>query len=121
MKKFLIIAAAVFAVLAIIFYVVSIQEVKTGYGTIAIANIQATTFCAACAIICAINVVGAILFSYLETFEYRTGSSVSGTSGIQTSDGGFIPTAGNYWTCPKCKNRNPMSKVECRECGTIRS
>ena len=25
----------------------------------------------------------------------------------------------NYWTCPKCKARNPISKIECRECGAI--
>ena len=26
----------------------------------------------------------------------------------------------NYWTCPKCKTRNPISKIECRECGAIK-
>ena len=39
---------------------------------------------------------------------------------VQTDDGGVLMTAGNYWVCPKCKTRNPKSKVECKECGTIR-
>ena len=36
-----------------------------------------------------------------------------------TSDGGVL-TSGSYWTCPKCKTRNSLSKIECKECGTIR-
>ncbi len=39
--------------------------------------------------------------------------------GTKTSDGGTL-TAGSYWTCPDCKARNPMSKIECKECGKIR-
>ena len=58
----------------------------------------------------------------LVTEYVENGGSKSGNTshGIQTSDGGVIATAGSYWICPKCKNRNPMSKVECKECGTIR-
>ena len=39
--------------------------------------------------------------------------------GTKTSDGGTL-TSGSYWTCPDCKTRNPMSKVECKECGKVR-
>ena len=48
--------------------------------------------------------------------ESPAGSAFHGTT---TSDGG-VQTLGSYWTCPKCKARNPMSKVECKECGNIR-
>ena len=65
MKKFLIVAACIFGALAIIFYIVSIKEVS-GYQ---IANIQSTVFCAACAIICALNIVGAIILNYLESYN----------------------------------------------------
>ena len=27
--------------------------------------------------------------------------------------------SGSYWVCPKCKTRNPNSKIECKECGEI--
>ena len=48
------------------------------------------------------------------------GSASVRNRGIQTPDGGVLATAGNFWVCPKCKTRNPMSKVECKECGNVR-
>ena len=124
MKTFLIIMACIFAVLTIVFYVSSIREVDyyaaKYIGTDKVANVQATVFCAACAILFAMNVIGAMILSFIEnnSGSAQSVSSKSFGSGIKTSDGGVTPTS--FWTCPKCKNRNPMSKIECRECGTLR-
>ena len=30
-------------------------------------------------------------------------------------------SSADSWSCPKCKALNPNSKIECRECGTIRN
>ena len=64
-----------------------------------------------------------IVVEYVENGGGRS-SFVDNSAGIavhtaETSDGGIL-TTGSYWTCPKCKTRNPMSKIECRECGEIR-
>lgn len=62
-----------------------------------------------------------IVVEYVE----RTGSFASSTGSamgaVPTEDGGMRLTGTSYWVCPKCKNRNPFSKIECKECGTIRS
>ena len=122
MRKFRMIMAGIFGILAIIFYFTSLnhldRESARILGTSTTINIQGTIFSAACAVICAMNVVGALILTYLE--DNRNSSHSASSGGIKTEDGGTILTAGNYWVCPKCKNRNPMSKVECRECGTIR-
>lgn len=122
MKKFLMIMAGVFGVLTIIFYFTSLNHLDNEsariLGTSTTINVQGTIFCAACAVICAINVVGALILTYLED-NGNSSCSVSG-GGIKTEDGGTILTASDYWICPKCKTRNPRSKVECKECGTIR-
>ena len=128
MKKALFIAAGAFAVLAIILYFASIKKLDYSssryLGTSEVVNIQGTVFCAACAIIAAICLVGGLILHYL---EYNTSSNVSYSDssagyafhGAKTSDGGTL-TSGSYWTCPNCNTRNPMSKVECKECGKVR-
>lgn len=65
MKGFLKWMAGIFGILAVVFYFVSIQDVNG----LKVANIQSTVFCAACAVICALNVVGAIIFTYLESLS----------------------------------------------------
>ena len=131
MKKFMVVMACIFGVLTIVLYFLSLNHLDSyssrTLGTSTVVNIQGTVFCAACAIICALNIIGAMILHYL---EYNSGSSNNlmysdssagySVHGIKTSDGGVQMTSGSYWTCPKCKNRNPLSKVECRECGTIR-
>lgn len=123
MKKFLCIMAAVFGVLTIIFYISSLNhldyETARIWGTSTVINIQATVFCAACAVICALNVVGAAILSFIEYYAVPSTPSNSAT-GIRTDDGGVKLTSGSYWVCPKCKAHNPFSKIECRECGHVR-
>ena len=65
MKRVFLIVAAVFAVLAIIFYVSSIRDVSG----LQVANIQATIFAAACAVICALNIVGAFILDGIHAAE----------------------------------------------------
>ncbi len=127
MKKFLWIMAGIFGVLAIIFYFASLNHLDRDtarlLGTSTTINIQGTVFCAACAIICALNVVGAIILMFIEYNVVSSGASVSSPAkglGIPTADGGVQLTAGNSWVCPNCKTRNPFSKIECKECGHVR-
>ncbi len=47
-------------------------------------------------------------------------TSVYMNSNNSSSETGAYLSSNNYWVCPKCKNRNPRSKVECKECGTLR-
>ena len=51
--------------------------------------------------------------------SYTDSSAGYAFHGAATSDGGTL-TSGSYWTCPNCKTRNPMSKIECKECGKVR-
>lgn len=70
MKKFLCVMAGIWGVAAIVLYFTS--EIKLDKDSVAILgmdsviNIQATIFCAACAILCGVNVVGALIFTLLE-------------------------------------------------------
>lgn len=125
MKKYLMVAAGISGVLAVVFYFTSLNHLDRESArlleTNTTINIQGTVFCAACAVICAVNVVGAIILHYLENNSSSSNASAPVSGGIKTEDGGVMLTAGNFWVCPKCKNRNPMSKVECRECGTVRN
>ena len=70
MKKFLYVMAGIFGVLTIIFYFTSLNHLDRDaarlLGTSTTINIQATVFCAACAVICALNVVGAIILTFIE-------------------------------------------------------
>lgn len=61
-----------------------------------------------------------LVVEHVENGGTAPSSSGYTSAGIRTEDGGVKMTATNYWICPKCKNRNPFSKVECKECGTIR-
>lgn len=63
--------AAVFAILAIVFYSSSIKEADMGYNTIKVANIQGTVFAAASAIACIINLIGAAILNAMETQEEK--------------------------------------------------
>ncbi len=125
MKKFLIAMASIFGILAIIFYFTSLNHLDSytarALGTSTTINIQGMIFCAGSAVICAINVVGIVLMNFMESNGNSKNACTGYTSGgIRTEDGGVKMTSTNYWTCPKCKSRNPFSKIECRECGNIR-
>lgn len=128
MKKGLLCASGVFGILAVILYFSSLnhldeKEAKL-VGTSTLVNIQGTVFCAACAVICAICLVGALILIYLDdntsgNTSFSRTSARYGFHGTKTTDGGIL-TAGSSWTCPKCKSSNPLSKVVCKECGTVR-
>ena len=125
MKKIFFIMASIFAVLTIIFYIASLnhldKETSRLLGVSTTINIQATVFCAAFAVMSVVCLVGGLVAKYLEENTPSSyASSASSIGGIQTEDGGIKLTSTNYWVCPKCKNRNPYSKIECRECGEIR-
>ena len=86
MKKFLITMAIIFGILAVILYFASLNHLDSNsakiLGTDTTINIQGTVFCAACAIICVINLVGAIILSQLES---NNDSSTQYSSGSQGS------------------------------------
>lgn len=70
MKKICIVFAVIFAIATIVLYIVSINKLDNDtarvLGTSAIINIQATVFCAACAVMFVVNCVGAMILSVLE-------------------------------------------------------
>ncbi len=112
MKSFLIAMAGIFGFAAIVLYFVSIKDV----GGIQVANVQSTVFCAACAVICAVNTVGAIILNYMES-----GGSVSGSGNRSGTAGSNTPaTNNNAWICSKCGASNPKSRVQCHTCGSYR-
>ena len=61
-----------------------------------------------------------LVVEYVENGGAASAPSGPAGTGIRTDDGGVLMTGTSYWECPKCKTRNPFSKVACRECGTIR-
>lgn len=79
-------------------------------GLIVCLLINKTTRKCGCGILGTVSLMGAV---------YTDTSAGYAFHGAKTSDGGTL-TAGSYWTCPQCKTRNPMSKIECKECGQIR-
>ena len=125
MKKFLFVMACIFAVLTIILYFSSLnhlseQEAKL-LGIKTTVNIQGTVFCAASAVICAMNIIGAIILDYLDANKGANSLFQRiHLGGIRLSDGGVKVTAGQSWTCPKCQTINSRSRVTCCECGTSR-
>lgn len=119
--------AAIFAILAIIFYVISVQEVNIGKSTMQVANIQATTFTAACAVLCGLNFIGMLILCFIEE-QVNAIASLLNSKGShdailsQDSAGRDIviaPDSSNIWVCPKCKTVNARSHVSCKSCGTI--
>ena len=113
MKSFLITMAGIFGFAAIVLYFVSIKDV----GGYQVANVQSTVFCAACAVICAVNTVGAIILNFLES-----GGSVSSSGSSRSgSTGSSAPASNNHaWICSTCGTSNPNSRVQCKSCGSIR-
>lgn len=138
-KKFMIVMAIIWGIIAIIFYISSIQEV---YG-IQIANIQATTFCAGSAILCGINIIGALIVECMEelhssinvatnTITRRLDSNPSGTetsghipSKVSNSKPSYLSTTyvdkkTATWICKKCGSHNSADARSCKDCGTYR-
>ena len=70
-KNVLIAFAIIFGVAAIILFFSSVRQldssVARAYGTSAVINIQDTVFCAACAVMCVVNAVGAIVLNSIES------------------------------------------------------
>ncbi len=132
MKKFFGIMAAVFFILAIIFYVNSIRTVSYGRSTLDVANIQMTVFAAASAVLCVVNLVGALLAYKIETemesLNYNMGKMLSSESD-NTSSGSMLSNAVrslnqekklNEWTCI-CGASNSNTAAYCYRCRRSRS
>ena len=122
MKKFLTVMACVFGVATIILYIMSINKLDKDtarmLGTSATINIQATVFCAATAIMCVVNAVGAIIISALETQSYQAAKAVSNSapSALEEEARARKVIADGGWKCPKCGSVN-MSYVSSCGCG----
>ena len=69
--------AIIFAILTVVLYCISVKDVDTGYGTIQVANIQATVFTAAAALACILNVIGAFILSAIENNEQSFSSQIT--------------------------------------------
>ena len=73
-KTFLIAMACVFGALALILYFTSIKELDREtaryLGTGSVANIPGMIFSAACAVLCGLNVIGAVIISAMEENTY---------------------------------------------------
>lgn len=71
--------AAVFGILTIVFYCVSIQKLDRDaarlLGVSSVVNIQSTIFTGACAVLCGVNVVGAVIISCLEESGAHSGGA----------------------------------------------
>lgn len=126
-KMILLIAAAVFLVLAVIFYVSSVREVGSGSNSIKVANIQSTVFAAASAILCGINVVAYLVVLYFDGKKTGQAGAVQ-ASGVTHKPEPMgmgkkaAPGATNVgsWICPNCAATNTRSRVACQRCGTVR-
>ena len=125
MKGFLIFMAIVFAVATIFLYNASIIK-QDSYnarilGVSETINIQATVFCAATAITCVINSVGAIIISALETevqsSTAKTKEAVKEATAQEESksrEEKILSQGG--WKCPQCGTIN-QSYVSSCGCG----
>lgn len=124
MKKFLIVMACVFGVAAIVFYVSSIRELDKNsasiLGTNAVINIQDTVFCAATAVMCVMNAIGAILISVMESRDNQTAKAVSDSASVPSAADEDAKARkvieGGGWKCPQCGSLN-MSYVSSCGCG----
>ncbi len=146
MKKFLWTMAGIFGVAAIILYFVSIQKLNSSaasfLGTDSVVNIQGTIYCAACAVICACNIIGALLLDAFESVHMSligkidsanrassgkntTATSIPSTVSHISSEVSFNKTnhqdngnpASQSWVCNKCGTHNSIRTIVCRKCG----
>ena len=123
MKKVLIGFAIWFGAAAIVLYFISINkldgETARMFGISATINIQATVFCAASAIMCVVNAVGAIMLSGIEienesiaqAMERQRPSSLDN----EARERRIIAEGG--WRCPTCGTLNHHYVSSCG-CGT---
>lgn len=102
MKKAFAALAGIFGIAAVILYFSSVKDT----GGLKIANIQETVFCAACAVICAVNAAAAAILHWMEQNAFNELPS------------GGMASVHNSWVCPNCGNRNAMSRPNCGVCGT---
>ena len=121
MKKFLIAMACIFGIATIVLYVVSINKLDKDaarvLGVSATINIQATVFCAATAIMCVVNAVGAMVLSALETQSYKAAkaSAQSAPSALEEEARVRKVISEGGWKCPQCGalNQNYVSSCGC--------
>ena len=120
MKKALLVVGGIFGVLAIILYIDSVKDVK-GFGQVA--NVQETVFCAACAIICAISIIGSMIISAIENGVDIQKAEIQ--KAIQSSSAFFAAEnearerkilAEGGWRCPNCGELNHHYVTSC-SCG----
>ena len=118
--------AIVFAIATVILYSASIKELDRDtaryLGTNSVANVQATVFCAATAIMCVINAVGAIIISALEK---QTQLSIAKTENTveDVVNKATAPEKDNAreerilseggWKCPNCGTLNQNYVTSC--------
>ena len=61
-----------------------------------------------------------LVVEYVENGGSHSSSSGYMSNSSSASDNDTPMARGSYWTCPKCKTRNPFSRIECKECGELR-
>lgn len=126
MKKFCIVMACIFGVATIVLYIMSINKLDRDsarlLGTSATINIQGTVFCAATAIMCVINAVGAMILSAIETQSYQAEKAYahSAPSALEEEARLRKVIAEGGWKCPKCGSIN-QSYVSSCGCGMTKS
>ena len=148
MKKGLFAVSGVFGILAIIFYSSSLNHLNSEearlLGTDTVVNIQGTVFCAACAVICAIFLVGALILHYFEKIDFSNTTSSGYQGGNNRPDTNTYSTvtspekkdippiafegakpkkefSESYIVCPDCNLRSSkdyiMKNKKCPKCG----
>lgn len=115
--------AIVFGIMAIIFYSISIRELDKESAQIlginAVANIQSTTFAAACAVLCGINVVGAMILGSLEGKPSQSNQINSSSEAIAQQSEETPASNGNATDTivPAEKTIIPAKNGKCNVCG----
>lgn len=61
-----------------------------------------------------------LVVEYVENGGTVNAQSGSSGAGIKTENHSEALSGKDYWVCDKCKNRNPVNKIQCRNCGAIR-
>ncbi len=120
-RKAFCVLAAVFGILAIVFYFSSIRKLDKNiadlWGIDAVANIQDTVFAAACAILCGINVAGAMILSSLESANVDKKTFISGSIEEQkVNDEGTQDIEQEVFVVPELEIKHEDGK--CDICGT---